>query len=134
MRILSTAFAGYDADLRQALYQIQSQPADHSRLKRLSIQTLYESTRVNCAALEGRVLRPRIVLFDDILTTGKHYKCCERRLCEAVSGVAIEGMFLARRVLSARGRGLPGLVCERGARARPLVVDQQCDRGGHDSG
>jgi predicted amidophosphoribosyltransferase len=135
MRILRTAFAGYDADLRHALYQLRSQPADHSRPQRLSIQTLYDSIRVNGPALEGRFLRTRIVLFDDVLTSGKHYRCCEQRLREALAGVAIEGLFLARRVLSARGRCISGLMGEYdGASARPLVGDQQCDRGGNDAG
>ena len=107
MRILRHAFNAYQVDIRNVLYQVRTQSADHVSNERLSMHHLYESIQVNCAALAGRPLRSHVVLFDDVLTTGKHYKCCERRLLEAVPGVSVCGLFLARRVLSARGRRLP---------------------------
>jgi hypothetical protein len=113
MRILRKAFSDYDADVRSVLYQVHSQCADHFRAPRVSFQTLYEGMRVNPASLASRALRAQIVLFDDVLTTGKHYRCCERRLSEALAGVPISGLFLARRVLSGRARRLSGLVRER---------------------
>jgi hypothetical protein len=106
-RVLRVAFTPYDADVRVALYQQHSQPADHLRPARMSLQALYESIRVNLAALAARPLREHLMLFDDVLTTGKHYRCCERRLHEVVPGASIAGLFLARRALSARGRRVP---------------------------
>jgi hypothetical protein len=47
------------------------------------------------------------VLFDDLLTTGKHYKCCERRLREVVADMPVSGLFVARRVLPRRWRCPP---------------------------
>jgi hypothetical protein len=113
LRILQTAFAGYDADVRVILYQSGSQPADHARERRIELGTLYESIRINWDALAARPLRQQLVLFDDVLTTGKHYKCCERRLRGALPEIAIGGLFLARRVLSGHGRRAPGHDCKR---------------------
>jgi predicted amidophosphoribosyltransferase len=107
MRILRTAFARYDADVRSVLYQVRTERADHVGSRRLCMNGLYDCIRVNSAALACRPLRKEVVLFDDVLTTGKHYKCCERRLLEALPGLSISGLFLTRRVLSARCRRLP---------------------------
>jgi hypothetical protein len=104
-RVLSAAFAGYDFDLRLLLYQAASTAADHAQRRRLSPDRLYELIRVDAQALRLRPLRECIVLFDDVLTTGKHFKCCERRLREASPQVAIRGLFVARRVLPRRRCG-----------------------------
>jgi predicted amidophosphoribosyltransferase len=50
-------------------------------------------------------VRERIALFDDVLTSGKHYKCCERRLHEALPATPIHGVFLLRRVFPRRRFG-----------------------------
>jgi predicted amidophosphoribosyltransferase len=51
-------------------------------------------------------VRAQIALFDDVLTSGKHYKCCQRRLREALPSTPIAGVFLARRVIAGRWRSL----------------------------
>ena len=63
---------------------------------------MYEVLEIDQAALALHAVRGRgIVLFDDVLTTGKHFKCCQRRLREALgTAVPIKGVFVARRVLS----------------------------------
>jgi adenine/guanine phosphoribosyltransferase-like PRPP-binding protein len=40
-----------------------------------------------------------IILFDDVLTTGKHFNACERRLREIDATIAVAGIFVARRAL-----------------------------------
>jgi predicted amidophosphoribosyltransferase len=106
-RVLRLAFARYDTDVRTALYQSESFVADHARLRRTGLDSLYECLRINWDALLSRPLRDGVVVFDDVLTTGKHYKCCERRLRQALPDIRISGLFVARRVLSGRGRRLP---------------------------
>ena len=107
MRVLRLAFARYDTDVRAALYQTASFVADHARLRRIGLDFLYECLRINWDALLSRPLRDGVVLFDDVLTTGKHYKCCKRRLRQALPDIRISGLFVARRALSGRGRRLP---------------------------
>ena len=88
-RILLAAFGDYALDLRCALFQRRSTSADHGRVRRSSATALYRVIGVDGALLAHPPLRRRIVLFDDVLTSGKHYKCCERRLREALAGTAI---------------------------------------------
>jgi len=101
-RILRAAFGHYRLDLRSALYQRQATPADHGSARRLSADALLRVIGLDRELLEREPLRERIVLFDDVLTTGKHYKCCERRLRELLAEVPISGLFVARRVLPRR--------------------------------
>lgn len=103
-RILAQAFDGYDLDLRRLLYQTEITSPDHTTARRLSEEALYRIIGLDRALLDIRPLRARIVLFDDVLTTGKHYKCCERRLRETLAAIPIGGLFVARRVLPRRWR------------------------------
>jgi hypothetical protein len=106
-RILRIAFATYDTDVRTLLHCVHSHAADHLTARRIDIDSLYARILVNWAALASRPLREHLVLFDDVLTTGKHYKCCERRLRDARRDASISGLFVSRRVLSGHGRRLP---------------------------
>jgi hypothetical protein len=106
-RIIRRAFAGYDLDVRNLLYQAVSTASDHLGERRISMPALYERIHVNWHALEARPVRTRLVLFDDVLTTGKHFKCCERRLRRVMPDISISGMFVARRALSGRWRYIP---------------------------
>lgn len=100
MRTLAVAFNGYDVDVRMLLRQSESTRADHESGDRLTPEALYEVLEFDHAVMDERPLREGIVLFDDLLTTGKHFKCCERRLREIVlSSVPIIGVFVARRIL-----------------------------------
>lgn len=103
-RILAQAFDGYDLDLRRLLYQTEVTAPDHTRAHRLSADALYRIIGLDRRLLDIRPLRARIVLFDDVLTTGKHYKCCERRLRDTLAAIPISGLFVARRVLPRRWR------------------------------
>jgi hypothetical protein len=106
-RILRQAFIGYALDLRSLLYQSELTAADHASVRRSSFDALYGLIRVDRQLLARAPLRDRIVLFDDVLTTGKHFKCCERRLREASVHNPISGLFVARRILANRRRGGP---------------------------
>jgi predicted amidophosphoribosyltransferase len=96
-RTLLRAFEGYDVDIRRLLYQTRSTQRDHTGRARLSEQTLFDILRVDGDQLMLRALRGRVVLFDDVLTSGKHFKCCERRLREVLPDAPIAGVFLMRR-------------------------------------
>ncbi len=103
-RILQAAFGDYDLDLRPALYQSEGTASDHAGARRLTVDALYRVIGLERELLARRPLRERVVLFDDLLTSGKHYKCCERRLQEVLADVPISGLFVARRVLPWRWR------------------------------
>jgi hypothetical protein len=105
--VLRQAFVGYALDMRSLLYQTETTVADHASVRRSSFAALYGLIRLDRQLLARAPLRDRIVLFDDVLTTGKHYKCCERRLREAGVQIPISGLFVARRLLARRRRGPP---------------------------
>jgi hypothetical protein len=101
MRTLVSAFDGYAADIRLLLRQTGSTESDHTAGGRLSPEALAALLQIDRERLAERPLRQGIVLFDDVLTTGKHFKCCERRLRDVVPvPVPIVGVFVARRILS----------------------------------
>ncbi len=103
---LSQAFHGYDLDLRRLLYQSESTRSDHAAGKRLSEQALYRMLRVDDRVLQQRPLRECLVLFDDVLTSGKHFKCCQRRLLERLPQARVIGLFLLRRLPQRSARSL----------------------------
>jgi hypothetical protein len=103
-RILRQAFGDYALDLRAVLHQRRATAADHASARRLSVATLDQLLGLDRALLLSAPVRERVVLFDDVLTTGKHYKCCERCLRQALAQVPILGLFVARRVLHRRRR------------------------------
>jgi hypothetical protein len=72
----------------------------------LSEQALFEILRIDDAQLARCAVRGRVVLFDDVLTSGKHFKCCERRLKEVMPDVPIAGVFLMRRAPPRNRRSL----------------------------
>jgi len=95
-RTLRLAFAGYRADIRLLLRQTASTPADHlSADERISFEDLLKITVVDPRHL-ATALRPVIVLFDDVLTTGKHYKVAKTRIREVFPEQPILGVFVAR--------------------------------------
>lgn len=87
------------------LRQRASTPADHVAARRLSCDSLFELIEVDTRALWQLPLRQRNVLFDDVLTSGKHFKCCQRRLREVLPHIPVCGLFFARRVRSTRRWG-----------------------------
>jgi len=106
LRLLQLAFAGYDADIRPLIRQSQCLLPDHRGSQRMSFAALYGLISVDVAQLRQRALRLEVVLFDDVLTTGKHFKCAQARLQERLGPISVSACFLARRVLSAKRRGV----------------------------
>ena len=100
--VLRLAFRNYDVDIRPILSVRDSTEPDHVLARRSSPGELYGRLRVNWPLIAARPLRERLVLFDDVVTTGKHYRCCERVLHRALPRTCVTGLFLSRRVLSGR--------------------------------
>ena len=100
VRSLELAFDGFDIDIRLLIQQTASTESDHTKDDRLTSEQLYELLHVENALVARAPVRGGIVLFDDVITTGKHFRCCERRLREVITAdVPIFGVFVARRIL-----------------------------------
>jgi hypothetical protein len=87
---------GDGVDTRELVYQTGSMDETHSLDDRHSIETLVENYEID----EDQV-RPEpshIVVVDDMVTAGVHFRAMYRVLEERFPGVPISGVFLARRV------------------------------------
>jgi hypothetical protein len=102
MQTLQIAFRDYDVDVRPLLIQARSTPADHLGRTRLGADALMDNLCLDLTILGQAPVRQAIQLFDDVLTSGKHYKCCERRLRDSLPLTPIFGVFLLRRAVRHR--------------------------------
>lgn len=95
LRSLMTAFGGLGVDIRELLVQTASADADHESNDRISIEDLSDIVAVDQASLQKSV-RETVVLFDDVLTSGKHFKVCCRKIRAILPAQNIIGIFVAR--------------------------------------
>lgn len=96
LRSLTSAFSGYNADIRPLLRQIQSVDADHrSGRNRIGFDDLLSITEIDRTQLQTS-LRQQVVLFDDVLTSGKHFKVAQTRIHAMFPEQSIVGLFVAR--------------------------------------
>lgn len=97
IRTLRLAFQGYNADIRPLVRQSISTAADHEQEERLSRNALRAVLEVDMANLRAIPLRDGIILVDDVLNSGKHFKESEYHMRRAIpADVAIAGIFVAR--------------------------------------
>ena len=93
-KVLNTAFHGWNADVRDLLSTTRSTPADHESPDRMSFDELLQITATRQES--GGPPRSVVVVFDDVLNSGKHFKVAERRIREHYPRSEIRGLFLAR--------------------------------------
>jgi len=93
LRVLQRAFSGWQSDVQPILRVRHSMAADHESAERMTHDDLLALTE----ALPPRnPLRRTIVVFDDVLNSGKHFKVAQTLLSAANPDAAILGLFLAR--------------------------------------
>lgn len=96
LRALERAFEGWDADIRPLLKHTGSSRADHvrhgERMRRADLERLMELDGAQLA----RPLRPLVVLFDDVLTSGKHLSVAKARIRERFPEQAVIAVLVAR--------------------------------------
>lgn len=93
-QVLRRAFQGWAADVRPMLELTRSTPADHETMDRLSYEELLAISRLNDPS--GRPLLPSVVVVDDVLNSGKHFKVAQALLSAQTATIEIRGLFLAR--------------------------------------
>jgi len=99
-RALAMGCAGFNSDIRLLLRRLSSTEPDHTASARLAPEALHSLIELDSAGVAAKPVREAIVLFDDVMTTGKSFKCCERRLREVIPAtIPIIGLFVARRIL-----------------------------------
>ena len=95
-RILQELGRGQQRDIRELVVMTKNVAQSHLAEERVSIEELIASMAVD----EQRSAPPprSIGIFDDVLTTGRHFKAVEAVLRTRFPGVPIVGIFVARRV------------------------------------
>ncbi|MBL8517284.1 MAG: hypothetical protein JNM76_09995 [Betaproteobacteria bacterium] len=89
---------GKDADTRELITQTQSYEASHlagdtrTRIKPDELEALYQ--------VDARPPKSTIILFDDVLSAGCHFRAAKSAILSRHPGVQVVGFFLARRVFS----------------------------------
>lgn len=86
-------------DVRELLSMRESVRAHHEFAqgeKRPTVDDLYDLLMVNDACLEV-ALKHKVILFDDVLTNGTHFKACKRKILDRIPGTHIIGLFIGRR-------------------------------------
>lgn len=96
IRVLEAIPGSQEFDIRELIEQKQDLPRTHRAARRHSSQSLYHNYKINDALREPA---PKcLVIFDDLLTTGAHFKAAQRILQETFPAAAILGIFLARAI------------------------------------
>lgn len=81
-------------DYRELVAQNNSTTASHMAVNRPSPDEIVANYRINTDLLEG--CRSNIVVFDDVLTAGSHFKAMKTFLRQSLPEANIAGLFVAR--------------------------------------
>ncbi len=97
VQVLQRMSKGYDADLREMVLQRENMAAAHESDVRPSIAELVENYCID-EALAQPLRNGNLVIFDDVLTTGAHFRAAQAVLSARFPEANIHGLFVARRV------------------------------------
>jgi hypothetical protein len=94
VKVLRRAFKARGADIRELLIMNRSMTADHMSGRRATCGQLRAVLQVRDDA--GPALRRTVVIVDDVLNSGKHFKVAQQLLAARYGVTDIKGLFLAR--------------------------------------
>lgn len=84
-----------NVDFRDLIVQAQTTEASHDMIHRPSPEEIITLYSINTHLIQG--IRPHVIIFDDMLTTGSHYKAAQELLLKGIPDINIYGLFVARR-------------------------------------
>jgi len=85
------------ADVRELVVCREEREPTHFNTERPSVEALLGNYMLGEEA--AKPVRERIVVFDDVVTSGNHFMACKRFLLGHFPGRQVVGVFIARRVL-----------------------------------
>lgn len=94
-QILHEAF-GSKLDIRDLIIQKESTKSAHTSDEKRDPEKIAQNYKINEEESIG--VKNCIILFDDVITSGAHFKAAENVLLEAFPFCQIKGLFIARRV------------------------------------
>jgi predicted amidophosphoribosyltransferase len=90
-------------DVRELVFQRASTAAVHDQENRPTPEQLQANYGIDQALCEPN---PKMIgLFDDVVTTGAHFRAASAALKQSLPGIRIIGFFIARRVPEAADFG-----------------------------
>jgi predicted amidophosphoribosyltransferase len=97
LQVLTQMTRGLPCDVRELVVQTESLESFHDgyRLTPVELRGYYEIDENLCDCDEPR----EVTLFDDLLTTGSHFKASKSVIQERWPGVPVSGIFIARRYI-----------------------------------
>ena len=95
-QILARMGSGFDADIRELVRQRESMAASHRADVRSTISELVENYVIDEELAATPPRNGSIVIFDDMLTTGRHFKAMQQILSARFPDATIFGTFVAR--------------------------------------
>lgn len=96
-RIVDVMTEGLACDVRELVVQVRDMPAAHTAATRPRPEDWYDVYPIDEALT---VPAPtKVMVVDDVLTAGAHFAGLKRRLLERFPGVALHGVFYARRAV-----------------------------------
>lgn len=95
IQVVRVMTQGLICDVRELVAQTKSLDSFHdgSRLSPEQLMEYYEVDEVLC----GRPAPTAVALFDDMLTTGSHFKAMKAIIQQRYPGISVCGIFIARR-------------------------------------
>ncbi len=91
-------FKGLDCDVRELIVQTADMEPAHTADERPRPEEIRANYRTDEAI--ANPIPKKIGIFDDLLTTGAHYRAAKTLLMERFPGVPIAGIFVARRIIA----------------------------------
>ncbi|MFN0081372.1 MAG: hypothetical protein ACKVOM_02550 [Ferruginibacter sp.] len=85
------------ADIREILSANGNLQASHESTQRPTPDEIKQNLQIDVSLCEDK--RPNIILVDDVITTGSHFKACKELLQEQFPESNISGLFIARRAI-----------------------------------
>ena len=88
-------------DVRELIVAKASMRAHHehqSGEKRPTPDELYQMLMIDETCFSQKPIQQKIILFDDVLTNGTHFKACKRLLLERLPESKVYGLFIARTI------------------------------------
>jgi predicted amidophosphoribosyltransferase len=89
-----------NSDVAELVQTVRDMEATHTEARKPSPDELIENYRIVCP--KGYSPRQVILVVDDVLTTGSHFKACKRLLIDEFPNSRVAGLFVARRVFPPR--------------------------------
>lgn len=90
--------AKLNVDVRELVHQRRSMKPTHESENRHTVDELVKNYEIDEAL--SRPIPKHIVIVDDMITAGAHFKAMAKALGDRFLGVQISGVFLSRRVFS----------------------------------